>query len=158
VTGKVAPPDRVKPVPLKFAELIVTAVVPVEVNVTGNVDAVLTATLPNTRLDGLIVNVGCAALRSSTTKLFEAPAKVAVNVTDSADVTADALAVNCALVTFAGTVTVAGTVTAALLLAKLTFMPYLAAALSVSVQASLPAPVIDELPHENDVNIILYPP
>ena len=155
MTGKVAPPDIVKPVPLNFAELIVTAVVPVEVNVTGNVDAVLTATLPNTRLDGLIVNVGCAALRSSMTKLCEAPSKVAVNVTDSADVTADAVAVNCALVALAGTVTVAGTVTAVLLLAKLKFMPYLAAALSVTVQVSLPAPVIDELPQDNDVNIIL---
>jgi hypothetical protein len=156
VTGKVAPPEIVKPVPLNFAELIVTAVVPVDVNVTGNVDAVLTATLPNTRLDGLIVNVACAALRSSMTKLCEAPSKVAVNVTDSADLTADAFAVNFALVAFAGTVTVAGTVTAALLLAKLKFVLFLVAALSVTVQVSLPAPVIDELPQDNDFNVILF--
>jgi hypothetical protein len=155
VTGKVASPDVVKPVPLNFAELIVTAAVPVEVNVTGNVDAVLIVTLPNTRLDGLIVNAGCAASSSSMTNLCEAPSKVAVNVTDSADLTADACAVNCALVAFTGTVTVAGTVTAALLLTKLRFKWFLAAALSVTVQVSVPAPVIDELLQENEVNLIL---
>jgi hypothetical protein len=154
VTGKVAAPDIVKPVPLNFAELIVTAVVPVEVNVTGKVDAVLTATLPNTRLDGLIVNVGCAELRSSMTKLFEMPFKLAVNVADWADVTADALAVNCALVAFARIVTVAGTVTDALLLAKLRFKLYLVAALSVAVQVSLPVPVIDELLQDSEFNVI----
>jgi hypothetical protein len=154
VTGKVAPPAIVKPVPLNVAELMVTAVVPVEVNVTGNVVAVLSATFPNTRLDGLIVNPGCVILRSSMTKLFEAPFKLAVNVADWADVTADALAVNCALVAFAGTVTVAGTVTAALLLAKLRFKLYLVAALSVAVQVSLPAPVIDELPQDSEFNVI----
>ena len=43
-------PDIVKPVPASAAELIVTGAVPVDVNVTGCVDAVFTVTLPNVRL------------------------------------------------------------------------------------------------------------
>ncbi len=57
MTGNVAP-DIVKPVPLKVPELMVTGAVPVEVNVTGCVDAVFTVTLPNVRLAALIVNCG----------------------------------------------------------------------------------------------------
>ncbi|MFZ0745994.1 MAG: hypothetical protein WAM85_16405 [Terracidiphilus sp.] len=50
---------------------------------------------------------------------------------------------NPTLVALAGTVTEAGTATAALLLARLTLTPPLpAAALSATVQESLPAPVI----------------
>ena len=47
-----------KPVPLSAAELMVTGAVPVELNVTGSVDAVFTVTLPNARLAGLTVNCG----------------------------------------------------------------------------------------------------
>ena len=57
VTGNVAP-DTVNPVPLNAAELMVTGAVPVEVNVTGCVDAVFTVTSPNVRLAALIVNCG----------------------------------------------------------------------------------------------------
>jgi hypothetical protein len=57
VTGKVAP-DIVKPVPASVAELMVTGAVPVDVNVTGCVDAVFTVTLPNVKLAALIVNCG----------------------------------------------------------------------------------------------------
>ena len=57
VTGNVAP-DIVKPVPLSAAELMVTGAVPVEVNVTGCVDAVFTVTSPNVRLAALTVNCG----------------------------------------------------------------------------------------------------
>ena len=46
----------VKPVPLSVAELMVTGAVPVEVSVTGSVEAVFTVTLPNARLAALIVN------------------------------------------------------------------------------------------------------
>lgn len=60
VTGNVAP-DIVKPVPLSITEFTVTGPVPTEVNVTGCVDAVLMATLPNAKLVGLIVNVGTTA-------------------------------------------------------------------------------------------------
>ena len=51
-------PDIVKPVPLSVPELMVTGAVPVEVNVTGSVDAVFTVTLRNARLAVLIVNCG----------------------------------------------------------------------------------------------------
>src|ERR1700688_1579424 len=57
VTGNVAP-DIVKPVPLSVPELMITGAVPVEVNVTGSVDAVFTVTLRNARLAVLIVNCG----------------------------------------------------------------------------------------------------
>ena len=49
MTGNVAP-DIVKPVPVNAAELMVTGAVPVEVNVTGCVDAVFSVTSPNIRL------------------------------------------------------------------------------------------------------------
>ncbi len=51
-------PDIVKPVPLNVAELIVTGAVPVEVNVTGSVEAVFTVTSPNVRLAALTVSCG----------------------------------------------------------------------------------------------------
>ena len=57
VTGKVAP-DKVKPVPVNVAELMVTGAVPLELSVTGNVVGVFTVTLPNARLAGLMVNCG----------------------------------------------------------------------------------------------------
>jgi hypothetical protein len=61
-------------------------------------------------------------------------------------VTAETLAVKAALFAPAGTVTDAGTATAPLLLAKLTGRPPAsAAAFSVTVQLSVPAPVIDPL-------------
>ena len=84
VTGKVTP-DTVKPVPVDAAELMVTGAVPVEVNVTGSVDAVFTPTLPNARLAGLIVNVGVEALPPppvpviGTCATVAPPALVAVN-------------------------------------------------------------------------------
>ena len=51
-------PDTAKPAPLSVAELIVTGAVPVEVNVTGCVEALFTVTSPNVRLAALIVNCG----------------------------------------------------------------------------------------------------
>jgi hypothetical protein len=69
-------------------------------------------------------------------------------------VTDDTVAVNPALLASAGTVTVAGTVTAALLLARLTLKPPVpAAAVSVTVQLSLPDPVIDALLQESALNV-----
>jgi len=78
---------------------------------------------------------------------------LAVSVTACADVTDDTLAVNPALVALAGTVNVAGTAAAALLLARLTLKPPLpAAAVSVTVQLSLPGPVIDALLQESTLS------
>jgi hypothetical protein len=142
VTGKVAP-DIVKPVPLRVAELMVTGAVPVEVNVTGSVDAVFTVTLPNARLVGLIVNVATPAFNCSA-NVLETPPALAVKVTACAVVTEDTVAVNPALLALAGTTTVAGTVTAALLLTNDTLRPPVPAGpLRVTVHASVPAPVID---------------
>ena len=62
VTGNVAP-DIVKPVPLNVAELMVTGAVPVEVSVTGSVEAVFTVTFPNAKLAGLIVNVAYRSIQ-----------------------------------------------------------------------------------------------
>jgi hypothetical protein len=89
--------------------------------------------------------VGTAAF-SCSAKLLETLPALAVRVTACAVVTDDTVAVNPALVALAGTTTVAGTVTAALLLVRATLKPPLpAAAVSVTVQASLPDPVIDAL-------------
>ena len=51
-------PEVVKPAPVSAAESIVTGAVPVEVRVTGWVEAVFNVTLPNIRLAALIVNCG----------------------------------------------------------------------------------------------------
>src|SRR5580698_1189413 len=95
VTGKVAP-DIVKPVPLNDAELIVTGAVPVEVNITGSAEGVLTVTLPKARLSGLIVNVGTAAFNCRA-KVFETPPALAVRVTACPVETDDTVAVKPAL-------------------------------------------------------------
>ena len=69
---------------------------------------------------------------------------VAVNVTDCEEVNDETVAVNPALVAPDGTVTEAGTDTVELLLDRFTMYPPLAAAaLSVTVQLSVPAPVMD---------------
>jgi hypothetical protein len=60
VAGKVAP-ETEKPVPETESELMVTAIVPLEVAVTDFVTAVPTATLPNDREVALRLNVGTAA-------------------------------------------------------------------------------------------------
>jgi hypothetical protein len=67
--------------------------------------------------------------------------------------TPDTVAVKLPVVDPAATVTEAGTVTAELLLARLTANPPLAAAtFSVTVQLSLPAPVIDPLVQLSPLN------
>jgi len=69
---------------------------------------------------------------------------LAVSVAVCAVLTAVTVAVKLALVAPAATVTVAGTVTAELLLARFTAKPPVAAAtLTVTVQLSVPAPVIE---------------
>jgi hypothetical protein len=152
VIGKVAP-DTVKPVPVNAAELIVTGAVPVDVNVSGSVDAVFTVTLPNARLAGLMVNVGTAAFNCRA-KVLEMPPALAVRVTACPVETDDTVAVNPALLALAGTTTVAGTTTAALLLATDTLKPPLPAGpLNVTVHASLPEPVIDALLQDSALKV-----
>lgn len=68
-------------------------------------------------------------------------------------VTEDTVAVNPALVAPDGTVTVPGTATAASLLARLTTKPLPdAAVVSVTVQASVPDPIMDALVQESALN------
>lgn len=151
VAGNVTPASE-KLVPVNIAELMVTGAVPVDVKVTDCVAVEFTSTLPNGTLVTLMLSVGTAAFNCRA-KPSETPPALAVRVAACAVATEDTVAVNEALVALAGTVTVAGNVTAALLLARLTLNPPLAAAaFSVTVQASVPDPVMDVLLQENAVS------
>jgi hypothetical protein len=80
--------------------------------------------------------------------VFEIVPSVAISVTVCEVVTADTVLAKLALVAPAPTVMEEGTVTTALLLARVTATPALGAAeVSVTVQVSVPAPIIEELAH-----------
>ena len=144
VRGKVAP-ETVKPLPLTAAALTVTAAVPVEDRVNVCVVAVFTFTLPKDKLDELTLSVG-VPVPSCRTKVWATLLALAVRVTVTAVLTAVTVAVKLAVVAPAATVTEAGTVTDELLLARFTVNPPVAAAaFSVTVQLSVPAPVIEPL-------------
>ena len=138
--------------PVSAAVLIVTGAVPVEVKVTERVVAVFTVILPNAKLVVLMLSVGTAAFNCRV-KLLVMPPALAVRAADCTVLTDDTVAVKPALVAFAGTVTEVGTITAESLLDRLTLNPPLgAAALNVTVQASVPDPVIDTLLQEIPLN------
>ncbi len=142
--GKLAP-DSENPLPATVAALTVTAAAPVEVKVTGSVPPVFTFSLPKARLVVLTFSMITDAPSCKPTVLVMPPA-LADNVTACATLTAETEAVKLALVAPTGNVTEDGTVTAELLLARFIVRPPLIAApLSVTVQLSLPAPVIDPL-------------
>ena len=144
MTGNVAP-ETEKPAPVTVPAFTVTATVPEDVKVTDFVTAVFSATLPNDKAVELTLSVGVAAF-SCSEKLIDVLPVLAVMVADCAVVTDDTVALNAALADAAGTVTEAGTVTALLLLERLTVTPPLGAdPVNVTVHASVPAPVIDEL-------------
>jgi len=89
------------------------------------------------------INTGTFEL-SCSAKVLATPLALAVSVTVCAVLTAETVAVKLAVLAPAATVTLAGTATAVLSLARLTANPPLsAAAFSVTVQLSVPAPVID---------------
>ena len=151
MSGKLAP-ETVNPVPVTVAALTVTAAVPVEVKVTDCVAGVFTFTLPKVRLELLTLNVIVDAPSCRAKVSFTLPA-LAVKVTVCAVLTDDTVAAKLALDAPAATVTELGTVTAELLLARLTVNPPLAAAaFSVTVQLSVPAPVIDPLEQVSALN------
>jgi hypothetical protein len=151
VSGKVAP-ETVKPAPLTVAALMVTAAVPVDDKVSVLVAEEFTFTLPKARLEALSASWICAAPNCRENVLVTLPAR-AVRVTACATFTAVTVAGKLALTAPAGTVTDVGTETALLLLARLTANPPLAAAaFIVTVQVSVPAPVIDPLAHVNPVS------
>ena len=104
-----------------------------------------TETLPKLTLVALTVRVAVDA-PSVRAKVFDELPALAVRVTVVELLTVPAVAVKLALVAPEATVTDEGTVTAALLLARLTASPPLAAAaFSVTEQVSVPAPVIEPL-------------
>lgn len=140
VNGKVAP-VMVKAEPLTVAELMVSASVPEEVRVTAWVDDDPTVTPEKAMLFELSVRAAfCPS--SCSEKTFDSPPVVAVRTAVSLDVTLTAVALKVPVVDPAATVTVAGTVTSLVLLVRVTAVPPVgAAALRVTVQASVPAPV-----------------
>jgi hypothetical protein len=151
VIGKVAPAN-LNPVPLTEPVAIVTGAVPVDVIVTDCVAGVLRVTDPKATLLLPKVRVGVVAFSVSANVLEIAPA-VAVSVAVWFAVTAIAVAVKLALVAPAAIVTDAGTVTALLLLARVTAVALVAAEVSVTVHASVPAPVSDPLLHISALSV-----
>jgi hypothetical protein len=153
VSGKLAP-DILKPAPVSVPALMVSGAVPEEVRLTDcGVAAVFNATLPKARLLALRLNVGVLAL-SARAKVLETVPAVAVRVAVCAVVTEAIVAEKATPVELAGTVTVAGKVTEVSLLERLTLSPLLpAAALRVTVQASVPVPVIEPLVQESALNV-----
>ncbi len=127
--------------------------VPVEERTRGCVAAVPTETVPKATLDALTPKTAVAA-SSSTANVCDTPPALAVNIAACVDVTADASAVNSALLAPAGTVTEAGTTTALSLLVKLIARPPLAAAaFRVTVQVSAALPRMDPLTQLNSVSM-----
>jgi len=129
------------------APLRISAAVPDEVTVTVLLIAVFSGSLPNAILVALRLSPAVTAF-SCSGYVAETPPAVAVSVAVWAVLTAVAVAVNPALEAPAATVTEAGTATALLLLARLTTVALVAADVSVTVHASVPAPVSEALPHE----------
>jgi hypothetical protein len=141
----------VNPVPEMVAELTVTDAVPVEVSVTDWVAGLFKFTSPKAMLVVLMLSVDTEAV-SSMAKVSEALPADAVKVAVCAVETAETVAEKLALVAPAATVRDAGTVTSVLLLDRLTESPPLAAAaLRVTVQVSVPAPVMEELVQTSEV-------
>lgn len=136
------------PVPVTEPELTVSAAVPVELIVTGFVAVVFNATLPKARLVELTVHAAEVAFSCSEVALATPPA-VALMVAVVVVLTAEAVAVNGAVVDPAATDTEAGTLSEELLLASDTANPPLGAApVSVTEHASVTAPVTEPLLHE----------
>ena len=147
VTGN-ALPETENPAPVTVPVFKVSAAVPVDDRVIDFVTAVFSATDPKVSEVALTVSAGTAAF-NCTANPFETPPALAVTVADCAVLTDDTVAVNAALVALAGITTDAGTLTALLLLERLTLSPLLEAAeLNVTVQASVPEPVIDAVLQE----------
>lgn len=145
-------PETENPLPVTVAAVIVTATVPVDVSVTVCVVAVFTLTLPNPMLPALTPSVAVPD-PSCNEKVVAVPPALAVNVAVCPVLTDDTVAVKLPVVAPAATVMLAGTVTAELLLTRPTTNPPLAAAaLSVTVQLSVPAPVIVPLVQVRPLN------
>ena len=139
--------------PLKLAALTVTGAVPVEERVTDCVAGEFTKTSPKEMLVVLMLSVGTPVPSCRANVSATLPA-LAVRVTVTAVLTEETVAVKLPVVAPDATVTLAGTVTALLLLARLTTnLPVAADAFNVTVQLSVPVPVIDLLVQLNPLNV-----
>jgi hypothetical protein len=125
--------------------------VPDDVIVTDCVVAIFKSSIPKFTLAVLRLSAAFTAF-SCTAYVLETPPAVAVSVAVCAVFTAVAVAVKGALEDPAATVTEAGTVTALLLLDRLTTVALVPAAVSVTVHASVAAPVSQALLHETPLN------
>jgi hypothetical protein len=151
LSGKLAP-ETENPAPDVAAEFTVNAAEPVLVTVIVWVVAEFTFTLPKLRLGELTCNAAVAAFNCKVKLGSRLPALAEI-VTVCAVVTAETVALKPPVAEPAAIVIEAGTETAELLLARLTGNPPVAAAaFSINVHASVPAPVIDALLHESPVN------
>lgn len=151
VSGKVAP-DTEKPDPVTVTALTVMGSAPLEVSVIVCVAVVFRLTSPNEMLVALRLSAALAAFNWRA-KVFETVPAIAERVTVCAELTDDTVAEKLALEAPAATVTEDGTVTAELLLEIPTVKPPLAAAaFKATVQASVPAPVMDELVQDSAVS------
>jgi len=128
------------------AEML-TAPVPVEESVIDFFTVCPTVTSPKLTEVALSASVGVVAFNCKAKSLVTS-VLLAASVAVCVEVTAVTIAVNPALVALAGTVTDDGTETAESLLERLTMTPPLPAAeLSVTVQLSVPAPVMEPWVH-----------
>lgn len=126
--------------------MMVNVLLPLEVTVTVLVAVLPVVTLPKESDVGLTVMAAADAGFSCTVNVLVVLLSEAVSFTALEAVTAETVAEKLALVAPAATVTDAGTVIALLLLESATVNPgWLAAAVSVTVQLSVPAPVIELL-------------
>lgn len=140
---------------MSVAALMVSVAVPDDVNVTDCVAGVFRLTLPKAIVVEATVRPGVPGA-TCRAKVFVPPPAVAVRVAVCVVVTVETVAVNAALVDPADTVTEAGTVTALLLLVSVTASPPDAAAdVRLTVQASVPAPVIELLVQETAFSVPL---
>ncbi len=151
VTGAVIP-EAVNSDPATKIDEIVTAPVPVAVRVTACLAVCPTITFPKLIFVELIPSVGVPAFNCNA-KVFVELDALAVSVTAWLELKEATVAENPTLVALAGTVTEAGTVTVPALLERFTLWPPLpAAVLNVTVQASVPAPVMIPLLQVNEFN------
>lgn len=147
-------PDMLNSVPVTDPALTVSAAAPDEVTVTAWVAVVLRLTEPKATLAELSVSAGAAAL-SLSAKLLEACPAVAVRVAVWVVLTAEALAVNPALLAPGATLTDGGTATAGLLLDSCTFSPFAGAGpLRETVQGSVVAPLRDALLQVTELTLV----
>jgi hypothetical protein len=140
-------PETENPAPVAVALLRISCAVPEDVTVTVWLVGVLISTLPKAMFAVLRLIAGIAGF-SCSAYVVDAPPAVAVSVAVCAVLTAEAVAINPTVEAPPVTVTEGGTVTALLLLIRLTMVVFVAADDSITVQASVPAPVSVALLHE----------